>query len=82
MLGRWGAAGGLSADRAWRWCVLRTVRDGRLARCRGRPVARHQLGRLFARRWHFVGEVIGGVDEGWFFERMRWGRDFIGKVAL
>jgi hypothetical protein len=27
------------------------VRDGRLARRRGRPVARHQLGRLFARRW-------------------------------
>src|SRR5258708_7652150 len=62
MLGRRGVPGGLPAGRAWRWCVLRTVRNARIARRKGRPIAGHHLGRLFARRW--VGfENILGVDE-------------------
>lgn len=42
----------LGATRGWRWCVLRTIRDARLAAARGRPISRPTLERLFARRWH------------------------------
>ncbi len=42
---------GLSPQRLWRWCVLRTLRDGRLAAQRNRPISRPNLERLFCRRW-------------------------------
>jgi len=41
----------LPPDRAWRWCLLRTLRDARLAAHRGRPISRPNLERLFYRRW-------------------------------
>jgi len=50
-LGRREAPAGLSAQRAWKWCLLRTVRDARLGRKRDRPIAAHHLERLFVRRW-------------------------------
>jgi len=39
-------------DRAWRWCIVRTLRDLRLSIRRGRPISRPNLERLFCRRWH------------------------------
>jgi len=42
---------GLSRGRLWRWCVLRTVRDARLAAAQGRPIAARNLARRFERRW-------------------------------
>jgi CRISPR-associated protein Csb1 len=57
-LGRREAPAGLSAQRAWKWCLLRTVRDARLARQRGRPIAAHHLERQFARRWAVFEAVI------------------------
>lgn len=45
---------GLSPERAWRWCVMRTNRDARIAKRNGRPIASHHLARVFARRWHEV----------------------------
>ena len=41
----------LPADRAWRWCVVRTVRDMRIARRRGHWLSRQTAERLFCRRW-------------------------------
>ncbi len=49
---------GLSPERAWRWCVLRTVRDVRLAARRGRVISRPNARRLVLRRW---GRVIRSV---------------------
>jgi hypothetical protein len=79
MLGLRGTPTGLSANRAWRWCILRTLRDARLARQRGRPIARHHLARLFARRWHEVLDDSLELDKQWFLTRLRRGRQFMGK---
>ena len=38
-------------DRAWRWCIERTLRDLELSVRRGRPITRPNLERLFCRRW-------------------------------
>lgn len=57
----------LSADRAWRWCVLQTLREARQADQRGRPVASHHLARLFARRWNELSVELGGLNRNWFF---------------
>ena len=42
---------GLSLERAWRWCMLRTLRDVRLAAKRGRGISRSNARRLMQRRW-------------------------------
>ncbi|HET6248705.1 MAG TPA: hypothetical protein VFE47_13465 [Tepidisphaeraceae bacterium] len=42
---------GLPANRAWRWCLLRTARDAKIASHKGKPIAEHHLERLLARRW-------------------------------
>ncbi len=42
---------GLAGARLWRWCVLRTLRELRLAHARGRWIGRASLERRFARRW-------------------------------
>lgn len=55
---------GLPPLRAWRWCVLRTLRDGRLAQRRGRPLSRPNLERLFCRRWSRVVHS-SGKSAGW-----------------
>jgi hypothetical protein len=48
---------GLSPERAWRWCMLRTLRDMRLAVRRGRAISRPNARRLIQRRWRpFVPE--------------------------
>jgi hypothetical protein len=49
--------------RAWRWCVLRTIRDARLARARRRPIAPHHLPRLFCRRWRACAAVLGCQEQ-------------------
>ncbi len=53
---------GLSGERLWRWCVLRTLRDARLARARGRWMSRSAMERRFARRW--AQAMKGGPDTG------------------
>jgi hypothetical protein len=78
-LGRHEVPAGLSADRAWRWCVLRTVRDARLARQKGRPIAMHHLARLFSRRWHQLLDQFDELDKKWFLRRLHRGGHFIGK---
>ena len=78
-LGRRGVPRGLSANRAWRWCVLRTLRDAKLAQRKGRPIARHHLERLFARRWHEVSDQFDELDKKWFLRRLHRGRHLIGK---
>jgi len=46
----WRAVAGETAmDRAWRWCVKRTLREGRRSAARGRPISRPNLERLFSR---------------------------------
>lgn len=42
---------GRSLERAWRWCVLRTLRDMRLAAARGKTMSRANTRRLVWRRW-------------------------------
>jgi|GEM_PF-1177121 len=42
---------GLSPERAWRWCVMRTMRDMRMAARRGRPMSLPNALRLLRRRW-------------------------------
>jgi hypothetical protein len=42
---------GLSAERAWRWCVLQTWRDMTRAARGGRPISLPNAERLFCRRW-------------------------------
>lgn len=42
--------------RAWRWCVKRTQRDGRLAARRGRPISAANQRRLRTRRWAELAE--------------------------
>ena len=44
----------LPPERAWRWCILRTLREVRLARQRGGWMSRVSAERLFSRRWHRV----------------------------
>ncbi len=81
-LGRCAAPRELSADRAWIWCILRTLRDARRARDRGRPVAQRHLERLFARRWHEWYDVLTHVDKldkQWFLMKLDLGRHLIGK---
>ena len=41
----------MTLDRAWRWCVLATLRELRVMRGRGRDLAWNNLRRLFMRRW-------------------------------
>jgi hypothetical protein len=72
----------LSADRAWRWCVLRIVRDAKLAKYKGRPIARHHLERLFARRWYDMLENLNELDKKSFLRRLHRGRHFIEKGKL
>lgn len=50
-------------DRAWRWCIARTLRDLRLSVRRGRPITRPNLERLFARRWASVAGERSVADE-------------------
>jgi len=45
---------GLSPERAWRWCLLRTLRDVRLAARRGRAISQTNARRLLYRRWEQV----------------------------
>jgi hypothetical protein len=57
----------MPADRAWRWCILRTARDARLARQKGRPIAKHHLARLLVRRWHQMLHQYDELDKKRFF---------------
>ena len=41
----------MTLDRAWRWCILASIRELRLAARRRREIAWPNLRRLFARRW-------------------------------
>lgn len=38
-------------ERAYAWCVKRTLRDWRRSAAKGRPITPPNLERLFARRW-------------------------------
>ena len=76
-LGRQGGPPELSPGRAWRWCVLRTLRDAKLARHKGRPIARHHLEGLFARRWHEMSDRLAKLDKKWFLRRLHRGRHLI-----
>ncbi len=67
--GMWGCPAarvprGLDVERAWRWCVHRTIRDARLAAARGRSISRPNLERLFARRWARLMEGLPAMDAG------------------
>lgn len=79
MLGRREVPNGLSPARAWRWCFLRALRDARLARRKGRPIAKHHLARLFMRRWNELADYFGELDKNWSLRRLRDGSHFIGK---
>lgn len=70
---------GLSPERAWRWCVLRTIRDGRLAVARGQWVSRRNLERLFCRRWWNMAVSLPGAEIAPNAARRRagWGRTWI-----
>lgn len=50
--------GAVWRGRAWRWCLRRSERDGRLAARRGRPISPQNLRRLAARRWHAVNQHL------------------------
>ena len=41
----------MTLDRAWRWCILGSIRELRLAAGREREIAWPNMRRLFARRW-------------------------------
>ena len=41
----------LTLERAWRWCIVATIRELRVARSRGRDIAWQNLRRIFMRRW-------------------------------
>ena len=41
----------LPLQRAWRWCVLATLRDGQLSHRQDRPIPTSCLRRLIYRRW-------------------------------
>ena len=41
----------MTLDRAWRWCILASIRELRLAAQREREIAWPNMRRLFARRW-------------------------------
>ncbi|MEX0885838.1 MAG: hypothetical protein WD009_05300 [Phycisphaeraceae bacterium] len=71
------ARGEMAAERAWRWCLLATLRDVRRAAARGRAMSRPSAERLFLRRWRGraaeVAEAEAEVAEagrlrvrGWF----------------
>ena len=38
-------------QRLWRWCVMRTLRDGRFAKAKGKWIGMRNLERLASRRW-------------------------------
>jgi len=42
---------GLGPQRAWRWCLLMTLRDAHHAQRRGGQISVPNLERLFCRRW-------------------------------
>jgi hypothetical protein len=64
----------MSAGRAWRWCVLRTLHDARLAARKGRPASVRQWQRRFARRWAELDETPA---QQWWREMDRLGREII-----
>lgn len=41
----------MTLDRAWRWCILASIREVSIAARRGHEIAWPNLRRLFARRW-------------------------------
>ena len=53
----------LSFERAWRWCILVTIRDLRLSAARQRTISLPNMKRLFLRRFHDVCNLDGVADE-------------------
>jgi len=73
---------GLSGQRLWRWCVVRTIRDARLARGEGRPWPAHQLARRFERRWwRCVGAGAVAAEPGIAEDAARAGRRAVRRWA-
>ncbi len=72
---------GLLPERAWRWCLLRTLRDMRLAARRGRPISRPNAERLFCRRWaRATAHLAAGIQQEnlWLVE----GRGLVRRVYV
>ena len=70
---------GLTPARAWRWCVLRTLRDARLAAARGRPMSQRNAERLFRRRWQRAAvrfPRLTAVGQ----RRVAWGRQMVRRA--
>ncbi|MHB1156050.1 MAG: hypothetical protein ACYC26_04340 [Phycisphaerales bacterium] len=64
----------MQIERAWRWCVLRTWRDGRQAAARGRWIGRSGLEHLFCRRWRRVAATDARQGAAALLKRLRYGR--------
>jgi hypothetical protein len=52
---------GLPPDRAWRWCLLRTRRDIRLAARHGRAISPPNARRLLQRRWRMAEKLFSAT---------------------
>jgi hypothetical protein len=59
--------------------VLRTLRDAKQAKHKGRPIAPHHLARLFARRWHQMSQQSNEVDRLDYFGRVPKDRFLLGN---
>ena len=71
----------LPLERAWRWCVLATVRDLRLSRHRHGAMSLPNTQRLFRRRWAEVCHAHGLADtDSYCGEQQRLGNQFIREV--
>lgn len=55
--------GGTAPERAWRFCVLRTLRDTSRAAKSGKPMTRPNAERLFCRRWADVEWICLGMND-------------------
>ncbi|MFW6058970.1 MAG: hypothetical protein ACODAQ_02240 [Phycisphaeraceae bacterium] len=69
---------GLDPQRAWRWCMLATVRRARRARRRGKPISQPNLERAFLRHWaHTAPHCLPPVPPVQYEQWRRQGRTLV-----
>jgi hypothetical protein len=69
---------GLPFGRAWRWCVLSTIRDLRRSAARRRTMSLPNTRRLFLRRFHDVCNACGISEDS----TLRSGHAVLGATFL
>jgi len=74
---------GLDPQRAWRWCLLVTLRDALRARRRQREISMPNMERMFCRRWARVaGRCAPAVGGRRYHTWARRGRELLRSDRL